>query len=192
METIKIKKSQFSAISINRITAERFRTFSKKIATSHSSTLDDMMDFFEATKISPRNKMMRNYLGLYNYLILRLDYIVELIREQEQKYHKPTYELLAGLFKQAERMEAKAPPLEENNISKLTREERELEEEKISLKDYNLLKKARKKDREEFSGMLSKIINGIEEVKPTFGKPYRKIEIDFNELHILKRRYQKW
>jgi hypothetical protein len=58
MEADKKRKSVFSAISINRITAERFRSFSKKVAGSHSDTLDDMMDFFEVAKISPRNKLM--------------------------------------------------------------------------------------------------------------------------------------
>ncbi len=191
METNKDKRNPFSAISINRITAERFRKFSKKVASSHSQTLDDMMDFFEATKISPRNKIMRHYLGLYQYLISRMDYIIELIREQERKYHKPTYEMLAELFNQAERIEAKTRPLEEKNIRRLTREEWELEDGKVSQQEYDLLKNAQQKDRREFSEILSNIINGINEVEPTFGKPYYKIDINFTELDILKRRYKE-
>ncbi len=150
METNKDKKSLFSAISINRITAERFRKFSKKIASSHSQTLDDMMDFFEVTKISPRIPIFRHYIGLYNYVIGRLDFIIALLREHEEKYHKPTYNMLAGLFQKAEIMETKTKPLEEKNVRKLTREEWELEDERVSLEEYNLLKKAQKKDRTEF------------------------------------------
>jgi len=190
MESKEETKRPFSAISINRITAERFRGFSKNIADSHSATLEDMMDFFEITKISPRNKIMRHYLGLYNYLISRMDYITDLLREQEQKYHKPTYELLSGLFDKAERMENKTKPLEEKKIRKLTREEWEQEEGKVSREEYDLLKNALKKDRKDFSKLLSDIITGIEKVNPTFGKPYHKIDIDFTLLDIMKRRFQ--
>ena len=169
MEKNKDRKSLFSAISINRITAARFRKFSKNIAPSHSESLDDIF---------------RHYIGLYNYVIGRLDFIIALLREHEEKYHKPTYNMLAGLFDKAEKIEAKTRPLEETNIRRLTREEWELEE-------YDLLKSARQKDRREFSEMLSKIINGINKVEPTFGKPYFKIDIDFTELNILKRRYER-
>tara|TARA_R100000935_G_C2813998_1_gene156393 strand:- start:326 stop:904 length:579 start_codon:yes stop_codon:yes gene_type:complete len=190
MESNEERKRPFSAISINRITAERFRGFSKNIADSHSATLEDMMDFFEITKISPRNKIMRHYLGFYNYLIFRMDYITDLLREQEKKYHKPIYELLSGLFDKAERMEVKTGPLAERNVIKLTREEWELKEGKVSREKYDLIKMARKKDQEDFTKMLSEIINRIEKVNPTFGKPYHKIEIDFTQLDIMKRRYQ--
>lgn len=190
MESNEERKRPFSAISINRITAERFRGFSKNIADSHSATLEDMMDFFEITKISPRNKIMRHYLGFYNYLIFRMEYITDLLREQEKKYHKPIYELLSGLFDKAERMEVKTGPLAERNVIKLTREEWELKEGKVSREKYDLIKMARKKDQEDFTKMLSEIINRIEKVNPTFGKPYHKIEIDFTQLDIMKRRYQ--
>ena len=190
MEKNKDRKSLFSAISINRITAARFRKFSKNVAPSHSESLDDMMDFFEATKIHPRSPIFRHYIGLYNYVIGRLDFIIALLREHEEKYHKPTYNMLAGLFDKAEKIEAKTRPLEETNIRRLTREEWELEDGKVSQEEYDLLKNARQKDRRKFSEMISKIIKGTTKVEPTFGKPYYKIDIDFTELDILKRRYE--
>ena len=190
MKKNKDRKSLFSAISINRITAARFRKFSKNIAPSHSESLDDMMDFFEATKIHPRSPIFRHYIGLYNYVIGRLDFIIALLREHEEKYHKPIYNMLAGLFDKAEKIEAKTRPLEETNIRRLTREEWELEDDRVSLQDYNLLKDAQKKDRTEFKRVLSKIISGIEEVNPTFGKPYHKLTMDISELHMVKRKYK--
>ena len=191
METNKHGKRLFSAISINRITAERFRLYSNKTSFSHSQNLDDMMSFFEIAKISPRNKLMMHHLRLYSYLISRLDYIVELLREQEQKYHKPTYDMLASLFKKAEIMEAKNQPLEEKNSRKLTREQWELEVGKVSLEEYNLLKETQKRERKEFYQMLSQIIQSIEVVKPRFGKSYRKIDMDITQLHMLKRKYEQ-
>lgn len=60
METEKKKKSDFSAISINRIVAGRYREFSKKVSKSHTLILELMMDFFEGAKISPKNKYLMN------------------------------------------------------------------------------------------------------------------------------------
>lgn len=190
MEANKDKKSLFSAISINRITAERFRKFSKKVSSSHSQTLDDMMDFFETTKISPRSPIFRHYIGLYNYVIGRLDFIIALLREHEEKYHKPTYNMLAKLFQQAEIMETKTKPLEEKNVRKLTREEWELSDERVSLQEYNLLKNTQQKERAEFKRVLLNFINRVEMVNPTFGKPYYRIDTNNSELDTIKRRYE--
>lgn len=187
MEIKNHKKSLFSAISINRITAARFREFSKKVASSHSQTLDDMMDFFEVTKISPRSPIFRNYLGLYNHLNKRLDFIISLLREHEEKYHKPTYNMLARIFQQPEILETESKPLKEKNRRKLTKEEWEREEGNVFQEKYELLKQDWQKDRSDFAEILSR----INKIEPTFGKPYYKIEIDFTELHILKRRYEE-
>mgnify|MGYP001429601329 CR=1 FL=1 len=191
METSNHGKRLFSAISINRITAERFRLYSNKTSYSHSENLDDMMSFFEISKISPRNKLMMYHLRLYSQVLSRLDFIIDLIREQERKYHKPTYDMLASLFKKAEMLDAKTSSvLEDKNSRKLTKEEWELEEEMISVEDYNSLLRYQKKEREEFSKTLKDIINSIEEVKPTFGKSYFKINISPSELDRIKRMYE--
>ena len=191
MDTNNRGKRLFSAISINRITAERFRLYSNKTSFSHSQNLDDMMSFFEIAKISPRNKLMMYHLRLYSQLISRLDFIIDLIREQEQKYHKPTYDMLAGLFKKAEMLETKTSSvLEDENSRKLTKAEWELEKGMISIEDYNSLLRSQKKERNEFSKTLKDIINSIEEVTPTFGKSYLKINTHLSELDRIKRFYE--
>lgn len=184
MKTEKTTKRLFSAISINRITAERFRSFSKKVAGSHSDTLDQMMDFFEVVNISPRNRLMMHRLKLYNFILRRIDYIVELLREQESLYHKPTHDMLRSLFDGTAMGKMQQPAIEEPRYKERKQEELENIEPKISLEKYNVLHHDLQRERREFL----KVLNSISEIKPHFGKPYLKVEMDATKLSILKRR----
>ena len=174
MEVDKKRKSAFSAISINRITAERFRLFSKKVAGSHSDTLDDMMDFFEVAKISPKNKLMMYRFKFYQYLNSRFDYIEQILREQEKNYHKPVLKMLRTLFNGVVIQEQQEPLLLEKKNMRLTREEWNREEDTISLEKYKSLKETRTQERQKFLEVLDK----FERVEPTFGKAYYRIELD--------------
>lgn len=186
MEADKKRKSAFSAISINRITAKRFRLFSKKVAGSHSDTLDDMMDFFEEAKISPKNKLMMYRFKFYQYLNSRFDYIEELLREQERNYHKPVLNMLTTLFSGVMVQEQQEPLLLEKKIIKLTREEWNREEKTVSLEKYETLKESRKLEQRKFLGVLKK----FERVEPSFGKAYYRIDLDETGLAMLKRKLE--
>ena len=106
MELKKKKKSDFSAISINRIVARRYREFSKKISKSHTQTLELMMDFFEEAKISPKNKYLMNYMGYVHYITKRFDYIEELFRNWEKNSTIPKiHEMLKKIFDYVEKEE---------------------------------------------------------------------------------------
>lgn len=177
------KKSTFSAISINRITAERFRAYSKTVSKSHSETIDTIIDFFEKTKITPKSEVMISFIKFQNYMAGRLDYIIELIREQEHKYHKPTHDMILGLFQGKSLQEKEQPVLLEKSLKKLTREEWHKEEGTVSFDKYHKLVQSKGNDLRKFREVLSK----IEWIEPTFGKPYFKIEIDATELDILER-----
>lgn len=183
MESENKKKNTFSAVSINRITAERFRAYSKTVSKSHSETIDNMIDFFEKTRITPKSEVMISFIKFQNYMTGRLDYITELIREQEHKYHKPTHDMLLSLFQGPAIQENKRPVLVEKSLKKLTREEWHMKEGNVSLDKYNKLMESNGNDLRKFREVLSK----IERIEPTFGKPYFKIEIDATELAILER-----
>jgi hypothetical protein len=183
MEPENKKKSTFSAVSINRITAERFRVYSKTVSKSHSETIDTIIDFFEKTKITPNSEVMISFFKFQNYMMGRLDYITELIREQEHKYHKPTHDMILSLFQGKPLQEKKQPILLEKSLKKLTREEWHKEEGTVSHDKYHKLVQFRGNDLRKFREVLRK----IEKVEPTFGKPYFKIEIDATELDILER-----
>ncbi len=183
MESENKKKSTFSAVSINRITAERFRVYSKTVSKSHSETIDTIIDFFEKTKITPKSEVMISFIKFQNYMTGRLDYITDLIREQEHKYHKPTHDMILSLFQGHAIQESKQPVLIEKGLKKLTREDWHKEEGTVSIDKYHKLIRSKGNDLRKFREVLSK----IEKVEPTFGKPYFKIEIDATELDILER-----
>ena len=183
MKTKTKRKSTFSAISINRITAERFRVYSKTVSKSHSETIDSMIDFFERTRIAPKNEVMISFIKFQRYMMGRFDYIEGLLRTMDREQIKPTHDLLKGLFDGTALKKKKQPLLVDKINIRMTKEEWNMEEGKVSFKKYHDVIKARGNDQKIFREVLGK----IEKVQPTFGKPYFKIEIDTTELDILKR-----
>ena len=116
----------------------------------------------------------------------RLDYIIQLIREQEQNYHKPTHDMLLSLFQGKAFEEKKKPILIEKSLEKLTREQWHMKEGTVSLDKYNKMTKSKENNLNKLRQVLSK----IERVNPTFGQSFFKIEIDATELHTLKREFK--
>ena len=183
METNHPRKNTFSAISINRITAQRFRDYSKTVSKSHSETMDTMIDFFEKAKISPTSKVMIGFIKFQNYVVGRLDYIVELLRTMEREQLKPTHALLRSLFDGMELKKEEEPLLTDKANIKMTKEEWDRVEGKVSFEKYHDAVKARSNDRRIFYKVLDKITK----VEPTFGKPYFKLELDAEELDGIRR-----
>lgn len=180
MELKRKRRSDFSAISINRIVAERYRVFSKKISKSHTLTLELMMDFFEGAKISPKNKYLMNYMGYVHYMTKRFDYIEELLRNWEKNSSIPKiHDMLKKIFDYAEQEE------------KSRRQDLELQQKmfdqslkrgKVTQYDNYMLKENWKKERTS----VLKLLDRITLEKPRFGKPYYKIEIQENDLESLR------
>ncbi len=172
------RKSTFSAISINRITAERFRAYSKTVSKSHSETIDTMIDFFERAKITPKSEVMIRFIKFQNYMIGRFDYLDETLRRMEKEQLKPTHDMLKSLLDGTALKKKQQPLLLDKASIKMTREEWNMEEGKVSFEKYHDVIKAKGKDRRTFS----KVLDTITTVEPTFGKPYFKLEIDAAEL----------
>jgi len=180
MELEKKKKSDFSAISINRIVAGRYREFSKKISKSHTLTLELMMDFFEGAKISPKNKYLMNYMGYVHYMTKRFDYIEELLRNWEKNSSIPKiHDMLKKIFEYGENEEKRKErglELQEKMFKQSMKKDR------ISQYDNYILKEKWKKERKKVLQFLEQ----IKKEKPRFGKSYFKIEIEQSELEKLK------
>ena len=181
------RKNTFSAISINRITAERFRKYSKTVAKSHSDTIDMMIDFFEKANITPKSQVIISFIKYKVYLDSRFDYIEQLLRDQERKYLKPTHDMLKRLF------DGVAPKVKEKqqtllldrNTIRMTKAEWRMEGEVVPIAKYNEAIRGRDEDRKKFREVLRKIAI----VEPTFGKPYFRVELEADELERLKREY---
>jgi len=107
------KDFDFSAVSLKRSVAVRFRIFSKKIAPSHSETLSVMMDFFENNSLSPHDDVGPNMIHLEKNLKSRINGLIAIIRDIEKNQTKPTVAMLHLLFEQAE--PKKKPLILENN-----------------------------------------------------------------------------
>ena len=182
METNNPRKNIFSAISINRITAERFRAYSKTVSKSHSETMDTMIDFFEKTKISPKSQVMVSFIKFQNYMMGRLDYIVELLRSMEREQLKPTHDLLKSLFDGTELKKVEEPLLIDKTNIKMTKEEWDRAEGKVSFQKYHDAVTARGNDRRIFY----KVLNKINKVEPAFGKAFFKLELDSEELDSIR------
>ncbi len=178
MEVDNKRKSTFSAISINRITAERFRGYSKTVSRSHSETVDAMIDFFEKSKINPRSEVMISFIRFQNYMIGRFDYLEELLRTMEREQIRPTHDMLKSLFEGTALKKQELPLLMDKKNLRMTKEEWDMEEGKVSFEEYHDLIKARGRDRRVFS----KVLDSITKVEPTFGKTYFKLEMDETEL----------
>ena len=181
METEYKRKSAFSAISINRITAERFRIYSKTVSRSHSGAIDTMIDFFEKAKISPKSEVMISFIRFQNYMMGRFDYLEKLLREMECNT-KATHDMLKSLFEGTAPKKREQPLLMDKKDLRMTREEWDMEEGKVPFEKYHDVIKARSKDRRAFMGVLDNIVK----VEPTFGKPYFKVEMDESELNGIR------
>lgn len=183
METKTKRNNTFSAISINRITAERFRVYSKTVSRSHSETIDTMIDFFEKTKITPKNNVMISFIKFQNYIIGRFDYLEELLRTMEREQLRPTHDMLRSLFDGTALKKKEQPLLVDKKSLRMTKEEWDMEEGKVSFEKYHNVMKERNNDRRVFS----KVLNRITKVEPTFGKPYFKVEMDETEWDSFRR-----
>lgn len=185
MELQKKKKSEFSAISINRIVAGRYREFSKKISNSHTLTLELMMDFFEGAKISPKNKYLMNYMGFEHRLNKRFDYIEELLRNWEKNSSIPKiHDMLKKIFNYAEK-EEKSRQRDLELQQKIYGQS--LKRDRVTQYDNYMLKENWKDERKK----VLKLLNRITLEKPRFGKSYYKIEIEGSDLENLKQDLNK-
>lgn len=183
METKTKRNNTFSAISINRITAERFRAYSKTVSRSHSETIDTMIDFFEKARISPKSQVMISFIRFQNYMMGRFDYLEELLRTMEREQLRPTHDMLKSLFEGTALKKKEQPLLVDKKNLRMTKEEWDREDGKVSFEKYHDVIKARSKDRRIFS----KVLDSIAKVEPTFGKPYFKVEMDETELERIRR-----
>lgn len=183
MNTKTKKKNTFSAISINRITAERFRKYSKTVCPSHSETIDRMINFFEKTKVSPKDEVVMSFYKFQKQMMERFDYIEELLRTIEREQLIPTRKMLESLF-DGTALQAKKQPIliEKKNVEKTVREE-----VKVNAKVYEGLIETRKKHRRYLSEILSK----VSKVQPPFGKAYLKLNIDGEDLDRIRQQLKE-
>jgi hypothetical protein len=176
------RKSTFSAISLNRITAERFRGYSKTVTRSHSETMDAMIDFFERTRISPKSEVMIGFIKFQNYMIGRFDYLEEMLRTMEREQLRPTHDMLKSLFDGTAYKKKERPVLVDRKAIKMTRAEWNLKEGHVSFEKHHKLVKSKAENLR----LFKRVLDGVTKIEPTFGKSYLKLEMSETELRHIK------
>lgn len=102
MNEERLRKTEFSAISIKNPIAKKFRKFSKKIAITHSETLQVMMNFFERNSISPNEDVGENMVRLEKNLQKRINVVIAIMKDIEKTQTRPTIAMLQALLEQEE------------------------------------------------------------------------------------------
>ena len=126
----------FSAISIKKVVASRFRIFSKRIAKTHSETLTLVMDFFEWHGFLPSDRFGQSIIEelLKNRKrteasIARTNASIAIIKDIEKNHDKPTTAMLQMLFEGV--AEKEKPVRKEKMFKKKTKEEKQIEETRV-------------------------------------------------------------
>ena len=180
MNTGNQKKYGFSAISIKSKVATRFRKFSKRVARSHTDTLETMMNFFDWNELSPNESLGANMKTLENRLKKRINALVAIVRDIEKNQTKPTNTMLQLLFQENDE-----PPEEQFEFEpqELITENEELDYYRNQYQEINRQYQTVKDD-------LEKIIDKTTYVKGGFGKGYLKLELTKEEFENYKQRIQ--
>ncbi|KQC28617.1 BfmA/BtgA family mobilization protein [Flagellimonas eckloniae] len=179
---------RYSAISIKHAVAVRFRSFSKKMAQSHSECLESIMDFFEWHGLDPSKKFGRSIIQEVlknrertNTSIKRNEATIAIIRDIEINQTKPNNAMLLALFgedaktkktirKEKKLIERKAEPAGEIEVT-------------VPKIRYERLTEKLEKVKQDYSYVLDK----VELVKGSFGKAFFKLELTPSELEKFKR-----
>ena len=168
------EKEPFQGLRIKASVAQKFRQFAKKLSKSQSMTLLLMLDFFEINGISPKEKIGPKIQTLESLIKKRVNSLIAIIRDIEQNQTLPTKGMLDAIFEglPAQTKKKVAPTFEEafKNL------------EKYPATRPNVSSETDHKD-------IRSILQKVEAVKPAFGKPFYKINLDPEEIKRLKTKY---
>ncbi|WP_136468549.1 BfmA/BtgA family mobilization protein [Flagellimonas onchidii] len=176
----------FSAINIKSRVAKRFRSFSKKTAKSHTGTLIAVMDFFEWHGFVPSDRLGQSFLQeiinnrkLTETSIKRTEASIAIIRDIEITQTKPTNAILEALLEQ--KVKHERPKVEPKPL----RQEPLIETTVPKIRYERLMDKMEMLKRES-----QYVVGNTTLVKPSFGKPYLRLDITAGELENYKRTLQ--
>ena len=176
----------FYTIRFRRNTAQRFKRFSKKVATSYSESMEMMIDFFEWHGFLPSDKFEKSVGKEVLKNRKRTEAAIAIIREIEKSQTKPTTAMLELLFEHSpQRTKGQTPLLLEGKKFDPERDMffKKVEEAIAIEKEYTNLKR----DLGELKADILNLLNKVELVKSGFGKPRLQLDIapeDFQKLKL--------
>jgi len=174
----------YSNITVNKETATRFRTYSKRFNKSHSEVLDGMLSCFKENHLDPFGEGTKVILDsikkLERQMMKKFDRIIAIIKNMEKTSIRPTYEMMLILYEAYVR-DGRKPRMEPVKIQ---------EERMDFLEPRNTVPKV-EHDRmlqefNDYKKRCNEILNSVEKVEPMIGKPYLKINMGIGDFESLK------
>jgi hypothetical protein len=180
--------NSFSTVKFKVNIANRFRFFSKSIASSHSETMEFILDFFEEQDISPIRPFSSNYHTLEKLIKKRVNGLVAIIKDIEKNQTKPMLAMMQLLFeggaKEKKPLFIEKKVLEEKNKNEVDPKDSLLE----------LYQTQFEKDQERINTLEEEYFVLLEQLvftKSNFGKNHYRLDISQEELENLKIKIRK-
>ncbi|MBU2903464.1 hypothetical protein KO529_01600 [Arenibacter algicola] len=180
----------FYTIRFRRNTAQRFKRFSKKVATSYSESMEMMIDFFEWHGFLPSDKFEKSVGKEVLKNRKRTEAAIAIIRDIEKNQTKPTTAMLELLFEHSpQKKQGQAPLLMAGKEVDPDRDRflKKVEEAIAMEKNYTNIKRDFGELRTDFLNLL----NRVELVKGSFGKPRLQLDMAPEEFQKLKIKMEK-
>lgn len=172
------QKYRFSAISIKKEVAVRFRAFSRLVSESHTRTLEAVMNFFERNDLSPGDDLGINN----NRTNKRINAVIAILKNIEKHQTLPTKAMLETLFQEMSQMEKKGT--EEKNLDFGTPEALSRDAE---LEHYRDRYEEIQEQLGHYKNWVQDLLEQMTYVKGAFGKGYCKLEMDKIEFEKFKK-----
>ena len=92
----------YSNITVNKETATRFRSYSKKFNKSNSEVLDGMVQYFKENNLDPFGEgakvILESIKKLERQMMKKFDRLIAIIKNMEKTSIRPTYEMMLILY----------------------------------------------------------------------------------------------
>lgn len=176
----------YLALNLRSSVVKRFRHFARKVATSQSEALELMISFFEWHGFAPSDRLGLSFLQellknrkLTETSIKRTEASIAIIRDIEITQTKPTNAILEALLEQKGKPERpKVEPKSLNQEPAVEITVPKIRYERLRDKMQMLLRESQY------------IVENTALIKPSFGKPYLRLDITQGELENYKRTLQ--
>ena len=180
----------FIGIRFKKDTAKQFQTFSRRYFKTHTEALQTMLDFFFYNEISPRESLGPNGRTITNLIKKRFDAMAAILKNMEKNGVLPTKTMLELLFERSPQKKRKqAPLLMEGRQDDPERDMffKKVEEAIVIERKHTNLKRDLRQNRAEFIALLNK----VQLVKSSFGKPRLQLDMAQEDFEKLKIRLEK-
>lgn len=178
-------KRRFLSINFHHDTVQRFKGFCAKVGGSYTDTLDHMMDFFDTYQLSPMEDFGPNMRGMEANIKKRINALISIIKDIENKQTKPTTAMLQLLFEQTASKQKQPRLVEVKKKNKTSKDHffaTSLETIELR-KEKNILERDLKETKQQFEEVL---FSKITIVKSSFGKPKLQLNMSLKAWEALK------